>query len=309
MRKTWLILVLLAGGLLLSSIVGQQSGSGQGVSKKVDDKEREADRQAILKSANDFVQAFEKGDAKAIAALWTEQGEYHDESGEVLRGRAAIEKAYAEHFKAKPKSRIEVDTRSIRFLGHDSAIEDGVVRVKPAGPELPTTTRYTALHVREDGKWKIASVHESGASEDKLEDIAWLIGRWSGKLKDQELDMTCEWNAKKTQIRRQFTVKEGGKVMFSGLQIISQDPQSGQLRSWSFDDDGGHGQSMWFRDGNRWVLDSLGIQADGKQTSSTNIVTRLNDDELLWSSTHRLLGGTKVPDAPPVKVAKVKSSK
>src|SRR5262249_10117642 len=99
MKRTWLVLVFLAGGLLLAAGVGQQSGSGQGVAKKVDDKEREADREAIRKSAYDFVQAFEKGDAKAIAALWTEQGEYHDESGEMLHGRAAIEKAYAEHFK------------------------------------------------------------------------------------------------------------------------------------------------------------------------------------------------------------------
>src|SRR5271157_1383554 len=36
---------------------------------------READREAILQSARDFTAAFEKGDAKAVAALWTEQGE------------------------------------------------------------------------------------------------------------------------------------------------------------------------------------------------------------------------------------------
>src|SRR5208283_2510663 len=175
------------------------------------DKDREADREAIRKSAADFVQAFEKGDAKAIAAQWTDQGEYRDDSGEVVRGRAAIEKAYAEHFKAKPKGKIEVDIRSIRFVARDAAIEDGVLRSKPAGGELPSSTSYSALHVREDGKWKIAGVHESGAADDKLADLAWLIGTWTARGKDREMQMTFEWNAKKTLIRSQFALKEGGK--------------------------------------------------------------------------------------------------
>src|SRR5262249_7466843 len=173
----------------------------------------------------------------------------------------------------------------------DTAIEEGVLRQKPAGAELPTSTRYSALHVREDGKWKIAAVQESGAAEDKLEDLAWLIGDWEGKGKDKEVQMKFAWNAKKTQMRSQFSVKEGGKVAASGIQIISQDPQSGQLRSWHFDDDGGHGQSMWFRDGNRWAMDSLGVLGDGRETAATNVLTRLNDDEFIWRSTQRTLGG------------------
>jgi hypothetical protein len=182
-----------------------------------------------------------------------------------------------------------------------------VLRTKPAGAELPSATYYSALHVREDGKWKIASVQESGKAEDKLEDLGWLIGTWTAKVKDREMDMAYAWNAKKTQIRNHFTVKEGGKVTVSGTQTISLDPQHGRLRSWMHDDEGGHGQALWYRDGNRWVLDALGVLPNGRETSSTNIITRLNDDEFLWRSTHRMMGNNTMPDADPVKLTRGKS--
>jgi len=307
------IVSLIVGGGLLALLVTGLLSSGHGQpgpqGKEGDDKERAADREALRKSAYDFVQAFEKGDAKALAEQWTDHGEFRDDTGAVIRGRAAIEKAYAVHFREKPRSKIEIDIRLIRFLSRDTAIEEGVLRLNPAGAELPTSTRYSALHVREDGKWKIAGVQESGAIEDKLEDLAWLIGDWEVKAKDKQVQMKFAWNDKKTQIRNQFSVKEGAKVTASGMQIISQDPQSGQLRSWHFDDDGGHGQSMWFRDGNRWAMDSLGVLADGRETAATNVLTRLNDDEFLWRSTQRTLAGARVPDTEPVKIVRTKSGK
>src|SRR5262245_16498905 len=57
------------------------------------------DRKAIMNSAKAFADAFNKGDAQAIGAQWTEKGELRDASGLTLLGRQAIEKAYAELFK------------------------------------------------------------------------------------------------------------------------------------------------------------------------------------------------------------------
>jgi len=305
MRKA---LSLLATGFILALLAG---GWDHHVarSQPAADKDRDADREAIRKSAAEFAQAFEKGDAKTIAAQWTEQGEFRDDAGTVLRGRAAIEKAYTEQFKAKPKDRIEVEVKSIRFLARDLAVEDGVLRLTPAGTGLPSATAYSALHIREDGKWKIASVHETGAAEDKLDDLAWLIGTWAAKSKDREMQATYEWNAKKTQIRNRFVVREGGKVTVEGSQTIAQDPQSGRLRSWMHEDEGGHGQALWFRDGNRWVQDALGVLPDGRETSATNIITRLNDNEFLWRSTHRTLGAHALPDSDPVRLTRVQAIK
>jgi len=75
----------------------------------------DADRAAILKSATDFAEAFNKGDAKAIAAMWTDNGESRTVNGPTFVGKAAIEKAYGELFKAYPGAKIEVLVKSIRF--------------------------------------------------------------------------------------------------------------------------------------------------------------------------------------------------
>ena len=74
MRILLLCLVTIGGVLGTGHLV-----SGEQQTKDAPDSEgssREADRAAILQSGRDFTAAFEKGDAKAVAALWTEQGEY-----------------------------------------------------------------------------------------------------------------------------------------------------------------------------------------------------------------------------------------
>ena len=56
----------------------------------------------IRRAADEFVAAFNRGDAKAVAAHWTADGEYVDEAGRVFAGREAIEKEYAAFFQEHP---------------------------------------------------------------------------------------------------------------------------------------------------------------------------------------------------------------
>jgi uncharacterized protein (TIGR02246 family) len=274
---------------------------------------RQADEEAIRKQARDFEQAFAKGDAKAIAAQWTENAVYRNESGEVVRGRAALEKEFADFFKEHPKCPIEVRIESITFLSRDSAMEDGILQLRHACSELPTSTRYTLLHVREDGQWHISMGSEAGATEDKLHDIDWLIGKWTAKSDDYEVSMSFDWNEKHSAIMGQHTTKEKGQFVSSGNQRIALDPLTGQLRSWVFADDGGHGTAFWSRDGNRWVLHATSVMSEGSGGSATNILTRVSNDEFLWRSVDRsvVLQGVpdSFPDTLPIKLTRVKGGK
>src|SRR5262245_47084156 len=81
----------------------------------VPDAVREADREAIRAAARSFSEAFAKGDAKASASHWTELGVYEDQSGEVLRGRTAIESAFSDFFKEKNPRKMEIQILSIQF--------------------------------------------------------------------------------------------------------------------------------------------------------------------------------------------------
>ena len=161
---------LFAAGLLC--VAGEPQAKVAPVSK---DSSRDADREAILQSARDFTAAFEKGDAKAVAALWTEQGEYESEDGTILRGRTAIEDAFAAHFKGRPAGKMEILVENIRFPSRDTAIEEGLTRTT-ADDTLPDSSCYRVLHVREDGKWRIALCREWGVAENRMADLDWLIG-------------------------------------------------------------------------------------------------------------------------------------
>ena len=66
---------LLAGAAAVALLLGGRADESALAGEKKD-MTKEADA-AIRKLAADFVKAFDKHDAKALAALWTEEGEYH----------------------------------------------------------------------------------------------------------------------------------------------------------------------------------------------------------------------------------------
>jgi uncharacterized protein (TIGR02246 family) len=305
----------LAAGLVASKCTAwaqapPQAAASQDRAPATENAGREADELAIRKQSEEFTRAFNKGEAKAIAGLCTEGCEYLDDnSGEAFRGRAAIEKAFADFFTQHPRAKSRVDIQSVRFLGRDTAVETGLSRVQLPGPTLPSSSHYRALHVREDGRWYVALIEERGAGEDKLVDLDWLVGAWDMKSKDREVRLTFAWDENKARLLCQVARKEGGKFTSSAKQVIGLDPQRGQLRSWTFDDDGGHGQALWFRDGHQWVQDAIGVLPDGTPTSATNILKRINDDEFTWRSVGRTVAGESVPDREVVTATRVKSAK
>ena len=91
-RKSTLLLAALALVLLGVRLMIAQD-------KTAKEPKREADKLAIDKLIKASIQAFNDRDAAAIAANWTAEGEYIRNDGEPIRGRADIQKGYAEFFK------------------------------------------------------------------------------------------------------------------------------------------------------------------------------------------------------------------
>src|SRR5690348_433123 len=84
--------------------------------------DRSADEAAIRANIALFVKAYNAGDAKAVAALFTPDGEIEDKDGNTSDGREAIAKTFGELFAAMPKKQLEVSVESIRFIGADLAV-------------------------------------------------------------------------------------------------------------------------------------------------------------------------------------------
>jgi uncharacterized protein (TIGR02246 family) len=286
--------------------IAQDGGDRAAKAQPAKGNAQETDREAIAKAARSFIAAFENGDAKAVAAHWTESGEYVSDDGTTIRGRADIEKEYAELFaKKKMAAKVAVDVDSIRFPSRDTAIEEGHFKIR-YGKELAVASKYTILHVRENGKWLMAVVREWPNDGATLRDLDWLIGAWTAKRGDTEITTTYQWWGGKSFIRMDITIKDKNETV-KGFQMIGKDASTGQLRSWTFDPDGSFGEATWSREGKKWVLDSAAVMNTGEVQTATNIITHLDEDTFTFQSVQRTVGDADAPDIGPVRVARVKA--
>jgi uncharacterized protein (TIGR02246 family) len=305
-RKTTLLCAGLAMLVLSVSWMSAQDKAGKAP-------KREADKQAIDKLAKETVQAFEKRDAAAIAAHWTADGEFVRNDGEVIRGRAEIQKAYADFFKkltGKPK--LEIQSDGIRFPSADTAVAEVTLRLKNEEGETVASSWRNTLLVREGGLWKVAIVREwdrDAAQDVTLKELEWLIGTWQAATKEREVTTTYEWDENKTFIRGKFTVKEGAKIIESGTQMIGKDNADRVLRSWVFQSDGGFGGGVWTREGKKWTVDVHGVTPEGKELTGHSIYVHVDPSTYTWQAVNRKLDGEPLPDTQPIKVAKQKPSK
>jgi uncharacterized protein (TIGR02246 family) len=306
------VLLLLGFGLIaalvmssrLTSFVSAQTGSP---AKPADEDAHAADRSAIQEQMKSFVAAFERGDAKALAAHWTAGGEYVGGDGTNLSGRVAIEKAYGELFVKNSKAKLDVEEGAARFTSQNAAIGEGYFKVRRDN-EGASTGRYHILYVKEEGQWRIAVLRESPDEGASLSEIEWLIGDWETKSDEIQVRSSYKWWGNKSFIRMDFAIKEKDRTL-SGFQMIGKDAATGELRSWTFEADGGYGEAVWSRDGKKWALDSAGVLSDGTTVSATNILIPIDDQSFTWQSTNRMVGGEEQPNIPPIRVRRVKEQK
>ncbi|MFO0912395.1 MAG: SgcJ/EcaC family oxidoreductase [Pirellulales bacterium] len=263
----------------------------------------EADQQ-LRAQAKQFVEAFDRHDATAVAAHWTNDGVYTDDSGVRMEGRAAIEAEYKDFFAANPNAKLLLEVDSIRQVGADTAIEEGrsAVVPQPEG-ESRLMSRYTAVHVRQDGKWLMTDVRESTETvpphNGDLADLESLIGNWQGSGPGGQLTVHYRWMAEKKFLTRTFTLREGNQEKAAGLEVIGVEPSTGQITSWSFTSDGGHTIGYWFPNDKGWTVQLVGSLGDGTPMEATNEYSKKDDQTLSWSSKNRSVDDAMLPDVGP----------
>jgi uncharacterized protein (TIGR02246 family) len=263
---------------------------------------------AIRRSAQQFADAFNRGNAEAVAAQWTTDGEYCI-GGQSLKGREAIAREYGEFFRQHPGSKMEVKVESIRPVAPTVAIEQGTASTTEGPGGVRTESAYTAVHVKQGDKWLMASVRESEipavTATANLNDIAWLVGSWAANGDASKVQMNYAWMANKHFLKGDVTIAKDDGSTSGGTQIIGKDPVSGRLVSWFFNADGGHGFGAWSQEGPRWIINTAGVSVDGAPTSATNILYHADDNVVSWQSVNRAIGDTTLPDAKEVVIERV----
>ena len=263
---------------------------------------------AIRKTIDSYVEAFNKGDAEALAAHWTKDGDYITATGESFSGQDKLKTAFKAFFKDNQGITIEVNPVAIYVEGPDKVIEEGLATTSRSGEESETT-RYVTAYVKENGNWKIASVREVfpvGASpnQDKLKPLEWMIGDWVDEDESGKLETTCYWSTDGNFIVRSFAVSVGGVETFGGKQIIGWDPAAEQIRSWVFDTNGGFGEATWSKRDKSWYVNSALVLNTGEKASSINILTPVDENSFTWQATSREVGGMPLPQTAKVTVVR-----
>jgi uncharacterized protein (TIGR02246 family) len=294
-RTIWAALGVLLAATALWAVDDQAKDKTGAPGPAAEPAGRADDEKAIRATIDAFARAFREGDAKAIAAMFTEDGEAVDAEGGTIQGRRAIEAHYAARFADGPGDKIETTVETIKFLAPGIAREDGRTRLTPSGAGTPVAGRYSAIHVKQDGRWLVASVrelpHEEAGHYEHLKPLEWLVGDWVEEAEGAVVLTSVAWSDNQNFLLRSFDVRVAGKPALTGTQRIGWDPLTKQVKSWVFDSRGGYGEGLWMRSGDQWVIKATVVRPDGRTTTATQVLTYVNNDTLRWKSIDRTLGG------------------
>jgi uncharacterized protein (TIGR02246 family) len=262
-----------------------------------------AEEKPIRDLVNAFAKAYSAPDLKALAACFSDEANVIDSAGEATRGKPAIVDMYASAFDENPNLKLEPKVEEIRFLTPDVARVEGQTRLSTDTGDATEFTNFSSLVVKRDGKWLVAEIREypepveDVSSYDRLKELEWMVGDWVDESEAVKSSSNVRWADGKSFLIRTFQVEVQGEKQTSGTVFIGWDPQTGQIKSWLFDSNGGHGEGLWTRTGEKeWVTKAQGVLRDGRPTSATQIHVVLNNDSCKVSSIDRIIGGQIAPD-------------
>jgi uncharacterized protein (TIGR02246 family) len=266
------------------------------------------EEKTIKAGAADFAKAYNQHDSKRLAAMFAPKAEMIDSDQNVVKGKEAIEKAFAAVFEQSPKIAMEIEVESVRVLTPNLALEEGTSRSKNSPDDREDVSTYVAVHAKVDGKWLLVCVRDwevpsaQQTPRDHLQKLAWLVGDWVEESPDSVIRTSCQWSDNGNFLVQQFNVHVNGKVAMSGTMRIGWDAVRKQFKSWVFDSNGGHAEGFWLHDGRQWTVKSHGATAAGETTSQTAVYVPVDKETTVWSAFDRIIDGAPREDIPPITV-------
>ena len=295
MKRTVLIVGMIAWSL--AALIGTTAA------------DQSADDATIRKAVQSYVAAYNRADAKALAAMWSPEAVYTNPlSGEQVVGREEIERQFDAIFAEATGAKIKATTNSVQFISPGVAIEHGTASVVRSNQE-PEISEYSAVYVKREGEWLLDRVTEEGvpvvmSNYDQLKELEWMIGTWVDQDDQARIETTCQWTKNRNFMTRMFSLSVRDRMEMAGMQIVGWDPAAKKIRSWVFDSDGGFGEGVWSKKDRSWHIQTTGTLQDGSKSSSTNIIRYLDDNTFTWQSINRVAGGEMLPNVDEVVVVR-----
>jgi uncharacterized protein (TIGR02246 family) len=307
--KLPLTTILMAFSLALAGVASDAGTSAKQPASEQKSPSSPAD-QTTDDEGQKYEEAYNKGDAKTLAGLYSDDVDYIDQDGAEVKGRDAMEKLLADNFQQNPGAKLAIATEEVKQLTPDVRVTRGFATVTPANGAAGTT-RYTAVRVRKGDHWEISQLNEREApppnAYSKLEVLEWLAGTWRDKSGDQTVQSKINWAGDRNFLVRTINVK-GDQSATDGWEIIGWDPLRQKIRSWIFDSNGGFGESTWINDGENWLIRASNVLPDGSRSTAENVLTKVDDNKFTWESQNRTLNGEPQPSLDKIEVQRVTGS-
>jgi uncharacterized protein (TIGR02246 family) len=256
--------------------------------------------EAVVRESEATVKAFNAGDAAALGRMFLDTGELVDEAGTVHNGQAAITELFTGFFGKYPKATLEMLVDSARPVGGTLAVEEGQRRITTAAGET-AQVRYVAVRSKQDDRWPIASYREFAADplptpREALQGAAWIVGDWVDESPEGRTEISFRWSDDGNFLIGDYVMSAAGAGESRSTQRIGWDPASGQVRSWTFDDDGGFTEGRWERTEEGWAVASQATMPDGTTGSATLTISVKDADHFVVRGTDRIVGDVAEPD-------------
>jgi uncharacterized protein (TIGR02246 family) len=142
----------------------QAQAPSVGVGKGIETAHRNLRAEAeIRKRYEEFTEAFNRHDTKAMAAMWTEHGDHYEPDGRFAEGRAAVAKLFEEeHANAFKNAKIDLSIDTVWMITPNVALVNGFYGVTGLhdleGKEIAIRRGHlTSVLLSEDGQWWVSA--------------------------------------------------------------------------------------------------------------------------------------------------------
>jgi uncharacterized protein (TIGR02246 family) len=264
----------------------------------------------IVATVEKYLGAFNKGDVKALEGFFDPNARLTTVDGEIIEGRDAILAMFRDGFAGNPGLTMRSEIRSIRLVAETVAIETGFSYTRTTADPVDDVVAYEVVHVHRDGSWRMFEIFETAPVEDspkelhveKLAGLDFLVGEWLEESETATIEHRAEWSPNHRWLLLNFHAEDlAGKPIRVASQRIGWDPRAKSIRSWLFEEDGGHAEGFWTHsdNGRDWTIRANGVLADGRCMASTLKFERVTADRIRIVGYDRTVDGTALPDAPP----------
>lgn len=262
----------------------------------------EENLEVVTRAFANLILEYDARDAKALADLFTPQGEFVDAEGNIFQGRDAISREFTALFEINPYNSLNITTESVREISPGVLSVDSVATIAGSKDPEPDKVDFAAVVVKQaDGRWLLASIRSAGEGNldtphARLKQLEWLIGDWVDESDESTMHTSTRWSADGQFLLTEFSIRVARKTVLQGTQRIGWDGSLEKFRSWVFDSEGGYADGIWTDNDDHWTVSATGVRPGGEACSATQTYEPDGPDAYLFSVTDRIVDGEELPD-------------